>query len=241
MSVTPKVLRIRPGDEIFSRKYVWQLPVRITHWVNAISISVLFATGLYIGGPVLMPTGEAWNSFLMGRIRGLHFIFAYFFLFGWLLRSYWFWVGNNYARSGFPMIWKKSWWDDLFLQGWRYLKTTPGAPHMGHNSLAGLSYTIAVVLLGAFQLLTGFALYSEVHPGGFWSKIVGWVIPFFGSPQTVRTWHHLAAWSFLLFFLTHIYIVLFDGVNFRTGLVSSMVHGFKFFKDGDNDNSSWIS
>jgi Ni/Fe-hydrogenase 1 B-type cytochrome subunit len=238
---TDKVLRIEPGDEVFGRKYVWQLPVRLTHWANAIAIAFLFCTGMYIASPVLMPTGEAWKSFLMGKVRLIHFSFAYLLLCGWLLRSYWFWVGNNYARSGFPMVWKKVWWEDLGQQGWRYLKTTPGAPHLGHNSLAGLSYTLIVVMTGAFQLVTGFALYSEIHPHGFWGHAVGWVIPLLGGPQTTRTWHHMAAWMFLVFFIVHVYIVLFDGVNFRSGLISSMVSGFKYYKDGDKDNASWIS
>lgn len=241
MATSTKVLRIEPGDEVFARKYVWQLPVRLAHWANAIAITVLFATGMFIATPIFMPTGAAWQSFLMGRVRMFHFIFAYVFLCGWIVRSYWFWVGNNYARSGFPMVWKKSWWEDLVLQGWRYLKSQPGAPHLGHNSLAGLSYTLIVVLTGLFQMVTGFALYSEIHPSGFWGSLVGWVIPLFGSPQTMRTWHHMAAWMFVAFFIVHLYIVLFDGVDYRNGLISSMVSGFKYYKDGDQDNASWIS
>ena len=33
------------------RVYVWQLPVRITHWLIAGSILVLSVTGFYIGTP----------------------------------------------------------------------------------------------------------------------------------------------------------------------------------------------
>jgi Ni,Fe-hydrogenase I cytochrome b subunit len=51
----------------------------------------------------------------------------------------------------------------------------------------------------------------------------------------------MAAWMFLVFFIVHIYIVLFDGVNFRSGLISSMVSGFKYYKDGDKDPARWIS
>src|SRR5512146_1267395 len=62
---------------IAGRKYVWEFPVRLSHWVNAIAIFVLFATGLYIATPILMPGGEAANHFVMGRMRQFHFIFAF--------------------------------------------------------------------------------------------------------------------------------------------------------------------
>src|SRR5579871_345339 len=93
----------------YGRKYVWQLPIRLTHWVNAISIAVLFVTGLFIATPVLMPQGEAWNHFWMGRMRELHFAFGFALILSVAVRVYWFFAGNNYARSGFPMFWKKDW------------------------------------------------------------------------------------------------------------------------------------
>lgn len=46
--------------------YVWEWPVRITHWLNAISIWVLSVTGIYIGFPLLLSPGPASNHFLMG-------------------------------------------------------------------------------------------------------------------------------------------------------------------------------
>jgi Ni/Fe-hydrogenase 1 B-type cytochrome subunit len=39
----------------YGRKYVWEAPVRLTHWVNAISIPVLVLTGLLIARPQLTP------------------------------------------------------------------------------------------------------------------------------------------------------------------------------------------
>ena len=35
----------------FERVYVWELPVRIYHWVTVVSMLALIATGLLIGGP----------------------------------------------------------------------------------------------------------------------------------------------------------------------------------------------
>ena len=57
---------LKAGDPLFGRQYVWQLPVRLSHWINVISIAALFLTGLYINHPVLAPNGEPYNNFVMG-------------------------------------------------------------------------------------------------------------------------------------------------------------------------------
>ena len=104
---------------LYGRKYVWELPVRIAHWATVLAVTTLFFTGLYITSPVLAPNGEAWRHFVMGRIRELHFAAGYLLLFAFLLRVYWFYAGNNYARSGFPFVWRKEWWTDIREQSLR--------------------------------------------------------------------------------------------------------------------------
>jgi len=230
----------RAPHRFFRRKYVWQWPVRIFHWVNAISITVLFLTGLYIAKPSLIPAGEAWKNFVMGQVRQLHFLFAYIFLINFLFRIYWFFVGNNYARSGFPLVWRREWWRDLFRQAWNYLRLERGDVHLGHNALAGLAYTLFIVGFGWAQILTGFALYSESNPGGFWERLLGWVLPALGGSFPVHMWHHTFAWMFVFFTILHVYIVFYDGQQYKNGLVTSMISGVKFYREGDLDNDRWL-
>ncbi|MCZ2152150.1 MAG: Ni/Fe-hydrogenase, b-type cytochrome subunit [Bryobacterales bacterium] len=225
----------------YGRKYVWELPVRVSHWVNAVSVTMLFATGLYISDPILAPNGEPYQHFVMGRARQMHFLFGYLLLFSFLLRVYWFYAGNNYARSGFPRVWKACWWKDVRGQGLQYLRLERGHVHLGHNAIAGLTYTIFVIFLGWFQILSGLALYSESNPGGFWDKMVGWLIPLFGGSFTLRMWHHTAAWGFVVFVIPHLYIVLYDDRQYKNGLISSMLAGFKFYERNDLDHDRWIS
>ena len=91
---------------------------------------------------------------------------------------------------------------------------------MGHGPLSGLVYTLIAIGLGWAQIFTGFALYGENNPGGFWDSLFGWVIPFVGSSQRVHTWHNLFSWGFVAFIILHIYIVLLDDSLYRNGLVS---------------------
>jgi len=229
-----------PAGLIAGRKYVWEFPVRLTHWVNAIAIFVLFATGLFIAAPILMPGGEAANHFVMGRVREFHFAFGFVLILGVLIRVYWWFVGNNYARSGFPMFWKLSWYKAVFKQVVDYMHLERGHVHIGHNSLAGASYMAFFAMCG-FEGLTGMALYSESNPGGFWDKVTGWSIPLLGGSFRVHMWHHLVAWLILVFVLFHIYIVLYDVQLYKNGLVDSIIAGPKFYEPGDHDADTWIS
>lgn len=234
--MTQTVTAHRAKDGLFERVYVWQWPVRVFHWVNAASITVLFATGLYIAHPVLSNSGEAYDNFLMARIRQIHFIAAYVFLVAFLWRIYWFWFGNKYCRSGFPYLWRPSWWKNLFGQAWGYLRGNFGRAHMGHNALAGLTYTIFAIGLGWAQIFTGFALYGESNPGGFWDTLVGWVIPLLGGSFQTHMWHHLFSWGFLVFVIAHVYIVLLDTRQYNNGLISSMIAGWKYRRAGEHDD-----
>jgi len=113
--------------------------------------------------------------------------------------------------------------------------------HLGHNALGGLAYTTLVIGLGWLQILSGLALYSESNPGGFWDHLVGWMIPLFGGSYRMHMWHHLFAWGFIVFAIVHVYIVLYDDRQYKNGLLSSMVAGFKFYEKGDLDHDRWLS
>ncbi|SRR5579883_1528190 len=239
MEAAGKILGAGP-DLQYGRKYVWQLPVRLTHWVDAISIPVLMITGLFIARPALAPAGEAYRNFWMGRIREIHFIFAYALTASLIVRLYWFFTGNNYARSGFPLVWRKSWWKALFHQVVDYTHIERGQVLLGHNSLAGLAY-FGFFMLCAFEALTGFALYGQVNPGGFWDTTTGWVIPLLGGSFAVHMWHHLAAWGCVIFVIFHLYIVLYDSAWYRDGLIDGMTSGYKFYEKGDVDSDQWVS
>jgi len=225
----------------YGQKRVWELPVRICHWVTAASIVTLFATGLYISSPVFTSNGEAYNHFVMGRFREIHFVAGYALLFSFVVRAYWFFKGNKYSRSGVALVWRSSWWKAVGEQLKEYLGVMQGPVRLGHNSLAGLSYLVFVGMLGCAQLATGFALYSEVNPGGFWDKVFGWVIPLLGGSFRTHMWHHTLAWGFVVFIILHLYIVIFDSIRYKNGLISSIVTGNKFYKEGDLDSDDWVS
>ncbi|HVJ48083.1 Ni/Fe-hydrogenase, b-type cytochrome subunit [Desulfitobacterium sp.] len=206
--------------------YVWELPVRLFHWINAISITVLFVTGFYIGDPFNWGLGEATRNFLMGTMRYWHGLFAFIFTANLLVRLYWFWPGNEYSKM---KLWRRSFWKDA-LATFKYYSfiTREHTVYLGHNALAQLMYFFFVWVAGGFMILTGFAMRGGSNPEGIWQKLLGWLAPAFRGEYQIRNLHHLFAWGFAVFLLGHLYMVLRQDLLDDDGTVSSIINGYKF-------------
>lgn len=210
------------------RAYVWELPVRIFHWLNMLAIILLMGTGVYIGKPftaAIIPE-EAYYSNLMGWMRYIHFFAAFLFVINLIFRLYWVAAGNKFATSN-PLRW--IFWKELIETVKFYLFFKNKKPHyVGHNPLAQLSYWIFIGLGSWIIMLTGFYMYFEPQLGSFWSNLFIWVPYIFGGDSyTVRSWHHLTAWGFMLFTVIHIYLAFRDDYLDRNGCISSMFTGYK--------------
>lgn len=206
---------------------VWELPVRVFHWGTVLAIFILAVTGYYIGNPFITVPKDPSQTYLMGWMRALHFVAAFVLAAALLIRIYWFFRGNRYAswRDWVPIS-RERWsffWDQLkyylFLK-----KERPRYP--GHNPVAGLSYLLLLLLI-LVQGLTGFALYAEAYPGGFWRACFGWLLQLFTN-QTLRLVHHLVMWLIIVFFMVHLYMGVLAEIEERNGTLGSIVGGTKF-------------
>lgn len=214
------------------RVFVWELPVRIYHWLNAAAILVLVATGLYIGNPfALQSNKEAAELFNMGYVRLIHFIAAYIFLFNFLFRIYWGFVGNKYAdwknfiptnKKFFGEFWHVIKMDILMLKGKEHMS-------VGHNAVAGFTYFLMFIAF-LVQCLTGFGLYSSMSHWWF-PQLFAWVPALFGGDIVVRQIHHWATWFFVLFTIVHVYLVFYHDYVEGRGEISSMGGGWKFIEE----------
>jgi Ni/Fe-hydrogenase 1 B-type cytochrome subunit len=206
-------------------KYVWEVPVRVTHWVNMLCICILSLTGLLIGSPRLVPLSG--SPYLMGWIRFLHFASAYFFAVSVAARIYWSLVGNRYAswREFFPFFTAQG--RKGMLETLRYYTFTSNrAPHVvGHNSLAGTAYFV-VFLLYLTMIGSGFALYSERAPLSLMHKLFGWLLVLF-SNQGLRLTHHMIMWFLVAFAIHHVYSAWLMDVKEKGGVMSSIFSGYK--------------
>ena len=62
--------------------YVYEVPVRLWHWINAAAVLVLCLTGYFIGSPVPTLSGEASDHFMFGYLRFIHFSAGYILAIG---------------------------------------------------------------------------------------------------------------------------------------------------------------
>ena len=214
--------------------YVFEVPVRIWHWVHALAIVVLAITGYLIASPLPSMGGEASDSFLMGNIRLIHFITAMVFVVGIFVRLYWAIVGNRYARGLLiPPLWSGEYWSRMWHEVKMYLfLTRKVAKYRGHNPLAMMFMWLFNVVLALFMVCTGFALYSQGTGDGSWADVMfGWVFAIEPSSQAVRMWHLVGMWLMVAFAIVHIYMVLRADVMSRQNGVSAMIDGYRRFKD----------
>jgi Ni/Fe-hydrogenase 1 B-type cytochrome subunit len=213
-------LHEEPGRRL--RIYIWQVPVRATHWVTAGCIVVLSLTGGYIADPFLLPVGGS----TMMTARLIHMVAAITLLASGLVRTWWLLAGNRFSRWSAFIPTSRVQATELFRQAGFYMFLRREIPKvLGHNQLAAAAY-LALFFLLLVETVTGFALDGLIgsEPG---ATAFGWLRELLG-PQTIRLVHHLSMWAILAIALFHVYsTVLVDHLE-RNGLVSSMFSGYKF-------------
>ena len=218
--------------------YVYEAPVRLWHWVNAACIVALSITGCFIANPLPTLPGEASDHYLMGYMRFVHFASAYVFTIGFIGRLYWAIVGNEHARQLFRLpLFNKEYWKEVFyeLRWYAFIAKEP-KKYIGHNPLAHMVMVIVISVGSIAMVGTGFALYSEQTGLGSWQdKLFGWLIPLVGQSQDVRMWHHWGMWIIVVFFMIHIYAAIREDIMSRQSLVSTMISGWRMFKDDRRD------
>jgi Ni/Fe-hydrogenase b-type cytochrome subunit len=203
--------------------YEHPLPIRITHWVNAISLFVMVASGLRIFrafpsfGPKIpekvlldIPKAVTLGGWLGGALQW-HFTFMWFFAASGVLYVAYQIISGHYRTLLFtprdvPGVWPMA--RHYFFFG-------PKPPATGqYNPLQKLAYT-STIGFGMLSLITGIVLYK---PAQF-----SWLAFLFGGFHLTRVWHFAAMCGFLAFIPGHLIMVLLHGwSNFF-----SMLSGWK--------------
>jgi len=169
------------------RVYVWQWPVRATHWATAYAILFLAATGLYMGHPFIAVPGAAGQHFVMGWAKTIHFYTGHRVrplrrlpravdVHGQPLRD----LGQVHPHlpPAPPGAVGQACGTTCFQ-----LRQPPG--FVGHNPLAGFTYTF-VFLLYFVMITTGLALYNVNAPLGSPFRAFHFLLPLWGGAQTAR-------------------------------------------------------
>jgi len=229
VSANPKVT--------LERVYVWQLPVRLTHWLLFFSILILSATGYYIGHPFIAVPGPATDHFVMGTMRAIHLYTAIVFTLATLVRIYWFFAGNRYSRLAdfIPVSRRRLRSLGRTFLYYTFIRHDPD-DYAGHNALAASSY-IGIFALYILMILTGLVLYSVNTSVGSPLRVFEFAAPWFGGLQIARLIHHIGMWIILIFAIVHVYFVLLSSIIEHIGTFDSIFSGYKFMPRQEADRS----
>jgi Ni/Fe-hydrogenase 1 B-type cytochrome subunit len=212
--------------------YVWQIPVRIAHWLIAISIAVLSVTGIYIGRPFMTVPGPAGESFVMGWMKVIHGYFGYLFAAALVMRIIWMFTGNKYSHwdKFIPVhrVRQRGMWPVTSF--YMFLRDKPPA-YVGHNPVAAGAYTL-VYGLCLLMVLTGLIMRGASTETAFISFFGSWA-PLFGGLQMVRWIHHIVMWLLLGFTVHHVYSAVLVAIVEKNGTIDSIISGYKWVPKRD--------
>ncbi len=220
---------VDPRSSNKERIYVWELPVRVTHWLLFFSVLILSATGYYLGHPFISVPGPAKDHFVMGTARAIHLYTAIAFTLAVLVRIYWMFAGNRYARLAdlIPLTRRRlrSFWRTFLY--YLFLRGHPDV-YQGHDALAAASYGL-VFAIYLVLIATGLALYTVYAPVDSPFQFFRILVPVFNGLQVARLIHHICMWVVLIFAVIHIYSAVLWSLIEDSGEMDSMFTGYKFW------------
>jgi len=183
------------------RVYLHPVPVRIWHWVNAISFIILILTGLqirFIGK-------TEWMSF-QTAVK-IHSVFGFILLANYLLWFCYYFFTGKFFKIYVPPFWKPvDWISGMIRQALYYGygimvgKKNPHHPSPEHkfNPLQQVAYLMIMMVCIPLQILTGLVLWDPVK--------FAWLGKLLGGLQVVSL-IHTGLWVFYGFFIfVHIYL-----------------------------------
>ncbi|RIV89155.1 cytochrome b/b6 domain-containing protein [Aurantiacibacter zhengii] len=201
------------------------LSTRIWHWINAISVIILFMSGLnisnahrrlYWGDSGFAPE-QAWlevprfpgwatipDYYSLATARDWHVVFALVFGFSLLAFMILAFANGHMKRDIFARAreWKPA---NIWRDVREHLKFNFDHGEGKYNILQKIAYAGTILVLIPLMIFTGMAMSPGMEAA--WP----WLTDVFGGRQSARSIHFLAAWGLFAFFVVHVLLVLASG------------------------------
>jgi Ni/Fe-hydrogenase 1 B-type cytochrome subunit len=207
------------------RVYVWEQPVRVSHWVIFLAVVVLSFTGYYIHNPFIV--AKSSTTFLMATIRFIHIVTGFVFISAFLLRIYWFFKGNEWSNwRAFLPIHRRQWRGMGRMVAYYSFLRKDLVHQVGHNALAAVTYLVMFTLM-FIEIITGLTLYTQVREGWLLAPLFSW-LPRVIDIQYIRLTHFCIMFTFFAFVIHHVYSAVLVSWEERNGLIESIFTGYKF-------------
>ena len=211
------------------RIYLHPLPVRIWHWINAVTCVMLFLTGVqirYVGlvNLVSFRTAVAVHNWMGFVLIANFFVWLGFYLFSDKITAY-------HAELN-PLKYFRGCLRQAMYYSYGIIVGAPSpfhpTPHRKFNPLQAITYQILMLLLLPIQCITGILLWNLVRFSG--------AANFFGGVRVVDTVHVLIFIFFAFYLPAHIYL----GTLGRTPTThyKAMFTGYEEVEDGESADAA---
>ncbi|BBC72558.1 conserved hypothetical protein [Altererythrobacter sp. B11] len=201
------------------------LSTRIWHWINALSLILLFMSGLNISNAhrnlywgdwgfdprtawLRVPRFPGWATipdyYSLAAARDWHVVFAWVFALSLLLFMLAALLNGHFRR-------------DIATRRREWRPSAIGADIRAHlrfdfhhgngkyNFLQKASYGAVLFILLPLMIFTGWAISPGMDPA------VIWLLDLLGGRQSARSIHFICAWLLFAFFVVHVLLVLLSG------------------------------
>lgn len=205
------------------------LSTRVAHWINAVCVFMLLASGLnilyahpalywghdgnsYVGAWLQLPGLADWTWAMLPAERNLaearrwHFFFAWIFVISGALFLVASLLNGHLRRDLVPRahdLAPRHLLQDVIDHA--RLRFPKGVAALSYNSLQRLAYAGVVFVLLPLMLATGLSM----SPG--FNAIAPWLVDLLGGRQSARTLHFLSAGGIVLFIAVHLLMVVLAG------------------------------
>jgi Ni/Fe-hydrogenase 1 B-type cytochrome subunit len=225
---------------------------RIFHWLRALCIFTLIATGFYIAYPFIMSNpdttqatlqgsiqgqvvieqsmGAVSTSYLQGYIRSVHLIMGFVLIAISFFRIYLFFFDKKSLPERIslnqalqPKIWIAQIKTYMFIGNHPHIDGT-------YNPIQFVTYLCLGILVFLISL-TGVVLYYNVYNNGLGAILefcFKWVEVLCGGLSSVRNLHHIFTWAIIIFIPVHIYFAVWNSIKYPNGGVDAIVSGIRY-------------
>ena len=168
-------------DAPFQQYKVWDLPTRVFHWINFITIISLIFIGL-----IMLFKKELGITSIEAKVglKELHVIFGYVFVLNFAWRIIWGFIGNKYAR----------WSNTLPHKGFvstvrQYLHSVKsGEPQqfIGHNPMGRLAITFILLLMLTMAITGLVRAGTDIYYPPFGSLVADYIAAPGTDPDSIK-------------------------------------------------------
>ena len=229
----------------FVQYRVWDLPVRLFHWINFLSAFSLIAVAL-----IMMYKQELGISGIDAKVglKSLHATIGYLFVVNLLVRLTWGFIANRYGRWG--SIFPGRGFKDLLLDYMASVRNGEPRQFLGHNPMGRLAVTLMLLLMLVLAVTGLVRASTDIYYPPFGTLAAEHVAAPGVAPATLKPYdptgtdpqrmaelkafkspfgkvHKYAAYTLMAVILVHIFFVVRAEVTEGGGLISAMFSGNK--------------